>query len=324
MIENGIWRPNYPIDLHSHSNRSDGSDTPRELIDHAADIGMKVLAITDHDVRPPMDIDVEGVMTDAADYAAGRELILLRGIEVSCETTAEDCHIVCLGCDWTDPFFDELEAAVVQSKIDGYRETVERLCKAGYAVTWEEVLENGGRPVTEDHVQKKMLFELLARKGFFPTWSDAKLMIKNTPEFNVARKKPDPVEVIGRVHACGGVAVMAHPYLVNEPVSVPAGIMDRDTYIRRLIEAGLDGIEARYTYGKTSYGGGLTASEIAAEVRGRYSGLVQFISGGSDYHADGKKGVKDPREVGECGLTVEEFLSSKVLPGLLPGGAVLR
>ena len=200
---------------------------------------------------------------------------------------------------------------------------MERLCRAGYTVTWAEVLENGGHPVTEDHVQKKMLFELLARKGFFPSWSEAKLMIKNTPEFNVARKKPDPVEVIGRIHACGGVAIMAHPYLVNEPVSVPAGIMDRNDYILRLIASGLDGIEARYTYGKTSYGGSLSGEEIASEVLSQYAPLVRFISGGSDYHADGKKGVKNPREVGECGLTVEEFLSADILPGLLPPEAVL-
>ena len=181
---------------------------------------------------------------DAVDYAWSRGLRLLRGIEISCETTAEDCHIVCLGCDWTDPWFDALEKSVVESKVGSYRELVRRLSADGMEMTWEEVLENGGSPVAEDQVQKKMIFELIARKGYQKDWSAAKLMVKNTPAYQILREKPDPVEVIRQVHRCGGVAIMAHPYLVNEPVRLPDGTMGRAAYIDRLIEAGLDGIEA--------------------------------------------------------------------------------
>ena len=84
---------------------------------------MRVLAITDHDIRPPEKIRIDPVegsliaaaeagpstsMMDAVDYAWSRGLRLIRGIEISCGTTVEDCHIVCLGCDWKDPYFDEL------------------------------------------------------------------------------------------------------------------------------------------------------------------------------------------------------------------------
>ena len=155
------YRPNYLVDLHTHSTRSDGADTPQQLIDHAAALGMKVIAITDHDIRPPGEIRVaaaaaekgtpgektdegESVLVDAVDYARSKGLQLLRGIEISCETTAEDCHLVCLGCDWEVPFFDSLEQAVVESKIGSYRELVRRLDADGMHMTWEEVLENGG------------------------------------------------------------------------------------------------------------------------------------------------------------------------------------
>ncbi|MFQ8897944.1 MAG: PHP domain-containing protein [[Clostridium] scindens] len=94
-------KPNYTIDLHCHTNRSDGADTPKELVDQAAEAGMKVIAITDHDIRPVKTID--GM--DAVEYAASKGVVLLRGIEISCQTTVEDCHIVCFGCDWNDPFF---------------------------------------------------------------------------------------------------------------------------------------------------------------------------------------------------------------------------
>ena len=324
----------YPVDLHSHSVRSDGADTPRELIDRAAARGVKVLAITDHDIRPPQEItirksgnaDGEEFSMDAVDYAWSRGLHLLRGIEISCETTAEDCHIVCLGCDWTDPFFDELEKSVAESKIGSYRELVRRLAADGMAMTWEEVLDNGGNPVQEDQVQKKMIFELIARKGYQKDWSAAKLMVKNTPAYQILREKPDPVKVIHEVHRCGGIAIMAHPYLVNEPVSLPGGTMDRAAYIERLIAEGLDGIEACYPYAKTSYGGTLTPQQIEEEVRARYEGRLAIISGGSDYHADYRKGVRPEkaRDVGECGITMEYFeqnaLLQKILQKNLPSG----
>ena len=312
------YRANYPVDMHSHSTRSDGSDTPQELIDHAAAVGVKILAITDHDIRPPQMIPLaEGGEMDAVEYAKSKGVSLIRGTEISCETTAEDCHIVCLRCNWEDPFFDRLERSVIESKISSYRELVRRLAKNNMTITWEEVLDNGGHPVDKEHVQKKMIFELLGRRGFTKDWAEAKLMIKNTPEYQIMREKPDPVEVFREIHRTGGIVIMAHPYLVNEPVDIPAGKMSRAAYIDRLIEAGLDGIEASYTYHKTSYGGTMTPAEIEEEVRARYTDHVSIISGGSDYHADAKKGVKNPREVGECGITEEYFMNHPVLRTLI-------
>ena len=335
------YRPDYPVDLHTHSTRSDGADTPQQLIDHAAALGMKIIAITDHDIRPPKDILVEtagagndtpmektepektdageSVLVDAVDYAWSKGLHLLRGIEISCETTAEDCHLVCLGCDWEDPFFDILERAVVESKIGSYRELVRRLNADGMYMTWEEVLDNGGNPVAEEQVQKKMIFELIARKGYQKDWSRAKLMVKNTPSYQILREKPDPVQVIRQVHRCGGIVIMAHPYLVNEPVRLPSGTMDRAAYIDRLIEAGLDGIEACYPYSKTSYGGSMTPDQIESEVRARYSDRITVISGGSDYHADFRKGVAPAkaRIIGESGITLEYFRQNVLLQKIL-------
>ena len=335
------YRPSYPVDLHTHSTRSDGADTPQQLIDHAAALGMKIIAITDHDIRPPKDILVEtagagndspmekavlekteagdSVLVDAVDYAWSKGLHLLRGIEISCETTAEDCHLVCLGCDWEDPFFDSLERAVVESKIGSYRELVRRLNADGMYMTWEEVLENGGNPVAEEQVQKKMIFELIARKGYQKDWSRAKLMVKNTPSYQILREKPDPVQVIRQVHRCGGIVIMAHPYLVNEPVRLPSGTMDRAAYIDRLIEAGLDGIGACYPYSKTSYGGSMTPDQIESEVRARYSDRIAIISGGSDYHADFRKGVAPAkaRIIGESGITLEYFRQNVLLQKIL-------
>ena len=311
-----LYNPNYPVDLHCHTTRSDGADTPKELIDFASQIGMEVVAITDHDVRPPQTIFCDGLECEMEDYAAGKGITVLKGIEISCETLVEDCHLVCLGCDWDAPYFDKLEKMVAESKVAAYRLLIEKLCDAGYHVSWEEVLDNSGQPVLETQVQKKMIFELLYRKGYFKSWSDAKKMVKNTAEFTIPRLKPDPLEVIREIHHCGGVVIMAHPYLVNERVKLYDMELERREYIERLLDGGLDGIEASYTYGKTSYTGGMTQTEIEKEVRLQYTSKVRILSGGSDYHADSKKGVQNPRMVGECGLSKREFYENPILAKL--------
>ncbi|MEG2083841.1 MAG: PHP domain-containing protein, partial [Oscillospiraceae bacterium] len=100
----------YPCDLHCHTTRSDGCDTPRELISNAAALGLKIIAITDHDVPPPETVEVNGTQIPVAAYAALKGISVLRGSEISCETEVEDVHLVVLGCDWGDPFFAQLEA----------------------------------------------------------------------------------------------------------------------------------------------------------------------------------------------------------------------
>ena len=110
---------------------------------------------------------------------------------------------------------------------------------------------------------------------------------------------------------------MAHPYLVSEPIQYEDREITRKEYIDILIAAGLDGIEASYTYDKTSYGGTMTKDEIIKEVKELYTGRL-IISGGSDYHNDGKKGVKNPRDIGDCGITMEEFMQYEQLVKLLP------
>lgn len=164
-----------------------------------------------------------------------------------------------------------------------------------------------------------MIFELIARKGYQKDWSSAKLMVKNISSYQILREKPDPLQVIHQVHRCGGIVIMAHPYLVNEPVRIPSGTMDRPAYIDRLIEAGLDGIEACYPYSKTSYGGSLTPEQIENEVRERYAGRIAIISGGSDYHADFRKGVspEKARIIGESGITLEYFQQNTLLQEVL-------
>jgi len=304
-------KPRYPIDLHCHTTRSDGNESPAELLRHAAEIGMKIVAITDHDILPPETVEVEQRTLSINAYAEELGIGVLRGMEVSCDTHVDDVHIVGFGCDWQAEAIQWLPRLAVESKINGYRQLVDRLCRNGFDVRWEE-LTDGGR-LDDAAVQKKHLFELLAKKGYAKTWQEGKIMVRDNPNYDVKREKPCPLETIRSLQAAGGVAILAHPYLIDDEVAVEGRKFSRDVYIRRLIEAGLNGIETVYPYDKTSYKGTQPPEAIVVEVTERYGNLVDFLSGGSDYHADWKKGVANGRMIGDAGVNTDYFEQHPIL-----------
>lgn len=305
----------YPCDLHGHTNRSDGNDTPAEFIEYAAARGVKIAAITDHDIVPPQTVVVDNEEIEISSFAKSKGVQLIKGIEISCETQIEDVHLICFGCNWKDTFFKELDRFTVLSKVKSYQKLTERLTELGMCINWQEVLENNEN-VPEERIQKKMIFEVMASKGYAENWGEAKLMVKKDSRICIKREKPDAVDVIQNVHRMGGVVILAHPYLIEDEIEYQGKRISRSDFIEVLIEAGLDGIEACYTYDKTSYGGSLSKKEIYDEVIEEYGRRIRIISGGSDYHGDRKKGVQNPRELGECGITEEEFYENPHLKAL--------
>jgi len=305
----------YPCDMHCHTVRSDGNDTPQELIDNAAALGLHAVGITDHDVTPPLLLELpDGRTVGAVDYAADRGVRLMLGYEFSCDTRVDDVHICGYGLDWNHPDVLGEVAAAERSKAQAYEELCRRLTEAGMPLDWETdilryVASDGKRAIREpSDVQRKHIFEAMAARGYAPSWSEAKILVRDNPALNVQRRKIDPGEAIALIHRCGGVAILAHPHLIDSTIEVSGRpTRTRDEYIDGLIAAGLDGIEVRYTYDKTTYKGSQTPEAIEAEVRARYARRLRILSGGSDYHADHKKGVKKVRGLGERGLTVAEF-----------------
>ena len=107
----------FACDLHTHTIRSDGHMTPIESIDRAASLGLKVMAITDHDMTLPA--IWKGI--DLVSYGAEKGIRLLPGIEVSCDTWNDDVHIIGLYCNWDDPAFADLEHGVQTSRMESYQ-----------------------------------------------------------------------------------------------------------------------------------------------------------------------------------------------------------
>ncbi len=283
--------------MHTHTVRSDGNDTPEELLRNAADADLRVVAITDHDAPPPLD---ESLFEMAKELG----ITYVPGYEFSCDTWVDDVHICGYAMNWAHPALAEEVALARNSKSEAYKKLCEILTSKGMAVNWDKDILNGR---AADEVERKHIFEAIAAKGYCPAWSDAKIMVRDDPELNVRRRKIDPLEAIALIHVCGGVAILAHPYLIDEKVFVNGtDAMTRSQYIERLIAAGLDGIEASYTYDKTSYKGTMSPAEIEREIRAEYTGRL-LISGGSDYHAGHKKGSAKVRFLGERGISMEEF-----------------
>jgi len=142
-------------------------------------------------------------------------------------------------------------------------------------------------------------------------------MVQTNSELSVKRRKPDTVDIIKKIHETGGVVILAHPYLIAEPVNWQGKPITRKAYIDELIDAGLDGIEVRYTYDKTSYRGCQSKDEIAEEVRLLYGDRVAILSGGSDCHGETKEQVANPRSLGEEGITFSYMQSNQLLRNFL-------
>lgn len=127
----------------------------------------------------------------------------------------------------------------------------------------------------------------------------------------------EPAIAIKAIQDAGGISILAHPYLIDEVINIDGVEMTRTEYMDCLIPFGLQGIEALYTYDKTSYKGALSKEEIEMEIRKKYEHQLPLISGGSDYHGDIKKGVKNPRRIGEAGISFEYFSANQLLKGLI-------
>lgn len=241
------------VDLHVHSNHSDGKQTPKEIIDRALEINLKAISITDHDV-------VSGSV-EAVGYARGKNIEVITGIELSASKIDDDIHL--LGYLFRPDHGRLLETIDRFRRIRSERgkRMVGRLADLGFDVTYDDVLEAaGGAPVGRPH-----LAEAMEKKGCVSSYNEAfdKYLYLNGPVY-VPKAKLTPAEAIELIHEAGGVAVMAHPALT-----------DRDEMIEELAATGLDGLEIYHPTHNRS-------------TRKRYRQLAKrhnlFITGGSDSH----------------------------------------
>lgn len=209
------------VDLHIHTNHSDGRQSPREVVDRACQLGLKAIAITDHD-------SVSGY-TEAARYARGKGIEVVPGIELSSAQADEDIHILGYLIRPGNKKLAETVKRFRRIRAERGKKMVKRLARLGIRIDYEEVLAAAaGAPVGRPHVA-----EVLTARGMVRSYNQAfdKYLALNGPVY-VPKAKLLPSQAIDLIHRAGGVAVMAHPMLT-----------DRDKVIPELVTVGLDGLE---------------------------------------------------------------------------------
>lgn len=258
---------NNAVDLHVHSTFSDGTYTPKELVALAAAKELRAMALTDHDT-------VAGVPEALAAASAYPKLEILPGVELSCEHEGKEVHMLGLLIDPADQTLQIHLKEFQDGRKNRNRKMVELLAEHGLVIDYEDLLaENPDCVITRANIARYLVeHQLVAdRNTVF-----AKYLGDHCCCF-VPRKKISPVDAIGLIHQAGGLAFLAHPILYHFSDDA------LDTFVQKLCDAGLDGIEAIYsTYHAVD-------EQNIKELARRHHLL---LSGGSDFHGENKPKIQ--------------------------------
>lgn len=252
------------IDLHTHSNESDGTDRPGELVTNAIAAGVSHLALTDHD-------SITG-WREALEHR-DESIILILGAEVSCQTReALSVHMLGLLFDPEDVTLRNSMEQTRTNRVTRMERIVARLQEAGMEITIEDVYAELREGAT---LGRPHLADAMVRRGIVNDRSEAfEKFLHNRSKFYIPDASPTPEDAIAMIKGAGGVAIIAHPF-----ASLRGRIISAE-YLESLVDAGLDGIEIDHRDHNES-----EREQLRAMAR-RYS---LIITGGSDYHGTGKE-----------------------------------
>ena len=243
------------IDLHIHSNASDGRLSPGEVVSRAVARGLAVIAITDHDT-------VDGIAPALEAARAFDSLRVIPGIELSTDIPAGEAHVLGYFIDYTDRGLRADLEKMRNSRWERARKMVARLADHGLRIQWERVLQiAGSATVGRPHVAQAMI-----ERGYVQSFQDAfaRYIGRDGPAY-VERDKMTPVQAVELILRGKGLPVLAHPLTVPDPEAV----------VVELQAAGLIGIEVYY---KNS-----SEDDIIRLLRlSERQGLIP--TGGTDYH----------------------------------------
>lgn len=254
------------VDLHTHSRRSDGVLEPADLVSAAAAVGVRVLALADHDT-------LEGVRELCGANAPSLPLELVPAVEIN--TVAPDIadlwegelHILGLGVDPGDDAFEAMLERQRQARSSRFQLIVERLRSLGMPV---DAHVGAIRSGPGSSLGRPQVARLLVQAGHAPSVDAAMqgILARGKAAY-IPRQGVGPQEAIGAVRAAGGLPVLAH--FADAP--------DRRDVVAELVAAGLGGLEVHYRHFDAP-----TVARMADLARE----LKLVPTGGSDYHGDGE------------------------------------
>jgi len=243
------------VDLHLHSTASDGKFSPEDIVRKAAEGGLTVIALADHDT-------VDGITPALAAAKVFPRLKVIPCVEISTDVPDGEVHVLGYFVDYTDPKLKVTLEGMRNSRRGRARGMVTKLGKLGIRIEWQRVQEIAGDgTIGRPHIAQAML-----EKGYVASVKEAftKYISRDGPAY-VEREKMTPQEAVELLLRTNGLPVLAHPLTINDP----------ETLIIKLKAAGLAGIEAYYN--------DYTADEVSrlVSLANKY-GLI--TTGGSDYH----------------------------------------
>jgi predicted metal-dependent phosphoesterase TrpH len=257
------------IDLHTHTTASDGRCPPAELVARAAEAGVVVLSVTDHDTVAGCE------RARLACAQAGIEFV--PGIEITAVVDGGDVHVLGYFIDTTSAALERFLADQRRRRIDRVREMIDRLRSHGIRLDAEAIvspgLEDPSRSVGRPWIARALVSagHVADTREAFERW-----LATGRPAF-VPRTGAPPADVFALVHKAGGIASLAHPVHLKHDDWIPGFAAD-----------GLDALEVFH-------------SDHDAEATDRYRRMARAfelaVSGGSDYHADESHGPAAPGSV---------------------------
>ncbi|MDJ0355617.1 PHP domain-containing protein [Paenarthrobacter sp. PH39-S1] len=279
------------IDLHTHSNVSDGTQPPAVLLAAARDAGLDALALTDHDTTDGW--------AEASTAAREVGVALVPGMEVSCRTAEGiSVHLLSYLHDPAHPGLLEEITKAKDARLSRAERMVERLAE-DYPLNWDDVTQHMAPGAT---VGRPHIADALVAVGVVADRSEAFASILTShSHYYVSHYAPDPMRAIELVRAAGGVPVFAHPV-----ASARGRVVGEQTF-RDMIDAGLLGVEVDHRD---------NPEQGKAWLRALAARHALLVTGSSDYHGLGK-----PNRLGE-NLTAPEVLAR--IEDLSSGTVVVR
>lgn len=260
------------VDLHIHSTASDGTQSPLEILRRAVTLGLKAIAITDHDT-------VAGAR-DALANGVPPSIHFFTGIEISAASPPfypchGSFHVLGYGIRLDDPVLEDALAVLQNARRERNPGMISRLRDLGMDISMADLIRDAG----DAQIGRPHIARLMIQKGYVESFDEAfdRFIGAGRPAY-VDKYRISCERAIHLIRNAGGIAVLAHPGLLRAE-----GNLSFDDLIRGLAAMGLGGIEVYYP----EHSPRQTALYRSTAER---FGLV--MTGGTDYHGDIKPGIE--------------------------------
>jgi predicted metal-dependent phosphoesterase TrpH len=254
------------IDLHVHSDASDGTLSPHDLVQYAKEKHLKLIALTDHDT-------IAGV-AEAVEAGKKYAIEVIPAIEFAADYNGHEFHILGLDVDYKNESFRNTLKSLQQEREDRNAHMIDKLRALGFDVSTSELynIAEGKKVITRAHFAK-----LLLKKGYIKTRDEAfqKYIGEGCPAY-LPRKLLDCEACIKLILEHNGIPVLAHPTLYHMSMN------EIDLAVKTLVGFGLIGIEGIYPLYNSQQKGDIKAIAQKYNLK---------ISGGSDFHGSNKPNI---------------------------------